>query len=309
MGVTGKKIIVTGATGQIGRPVAESLAADNEVWCLARFSNPAMKEELEALGLRTFRWDMTEPDLTGLPDDITHVFHAAVVGEYDDQTKAIPPTCEATADLMMHCRNAEAFAYTSSTIVYEPLEQGHRYQESDVLGGLSSPTFMPAYAPTKISAEATVRAMSHVLGLRSTIARVNLAYGFPKSSVNMGRMIPRYVKTIQAGEPLAVREPVNYISPIHCDDIVRQVPDLWRIASVPVTVMNWGSDDYVTEREIIEYVAELIGLPAKIETSELAPMTVAEDSTYRQSLIGHTHVTWRDGVRRAVEEYAPEALV
>jgi nucleoside-diphosphate-sugar epimerase len=308
MGVTGKKIIVTGASGQIGRPVAESLAAENDVWCLARFSNPTMKDDLEAQGIKTFRWDMTAPDLTGLPDDFTHVFHAAVVGEFDDQTKSIPPTCEATADLMMHCRNAEAFIYTSSTIVYEPLELGHRYKESDVLGGLSSPIFMPAYAPTKISAEATVRSMSHILQLPSTIARLNMAYGFPKTSVNMGRMIPRYVKTIQAGEPLFIREPINYSSPIHCDDIVRQVHDLWRIAALPVTVMNWGSDDYVSEREIVEYVAELIGIPAKIEVSELAPMTVAEDSTYRQSLIGNSQVTWRDGVRRSVEEYAPDAL-
>jgi len=33
-----RKILVTGLTGQIGFPMARFLAADNEVWGLARFS-------------------------------------------------------------------------------------------------------------------------------------------------------------------------------------------------------------------------------------------------------------------------------
>lgn len=42
-----RKILVTGATGQIGRPIAEKLVADNRVWCAARFSDPVLRRELE----------------------------------------------------------------------------------------------------------------------------------------------------------------------------------------------------------------------------------------------------------------------
>ena len=46
--MTGKKILIVGATGQLARPVAEALKADNEVWCVARFRDPAMRAELES---------------------------------------------------------------------------------------------------------------------------------------------------------------------------------------------------------------------------------------------------------------------
>ena len=48
-----RKILVTGATGQIAGPIAENFASDNEVWCAARFSDPKRKAELEAIGVKT----------------------------------------------------------------------------------------------------------------------------------------------------------------------------------------------------------------------------------------------------------------
>ena len=72
----GKKILVTGATGQIAGPIAENFAKDNEVWCAARFSDPKRKAELEAIGVKTFVWDMDSGDPSALPDDFTHVAHS-----------------------------------------------------------------------------------------------------------------------------------------------------------------------------------------------------------------------------------------
>ena len=45
----GQRILVTGATGQVARPLTEKLAEKNEVWAAARFSDPQAKEELEAV--------------------------------------------------------------------------------------------------------------------------------------------------------------------------------------------------------------------------------------------------------------------
>ena len=38
-----QKVLVTGATGQVARPIAEQLNANNEVWAAARFSDPEAK--------------------------------------------------------------------------------------------------------------------------------------------------------------------------------------------------------------------------------------------------------------------------
>ena len=118
----------------------------------------------------------------------------------------VPPTCEATAGLMAHCRNVEAFTYVSSTIVYERLEVGHRHAETDPLGGLSTPRFMPAYSATKLSAEATVRAVSHLFGIPATIARLNLAVRVPDPLGQHGPHDPEVGEHHPGGRP-GLREP------------------------------------------------------------------------------------------------------
>lgn len=53
MSLSGKKILITGATGQVAGPIAHTLARDNEVWCLARFTKPGSRAALEAHGIKT----------------------------------------------------------------------------------------------------------------------------------------------------------------------------------------------------------------------------------------------------------------
>lgn len=60
----GKKILVTGGTGQVARPVAEALAEHNEVWCLGRFGTPGVERALNEKSVTTWRWDMDDPVAT-----------------------------------------------------------------------------------------------------------------------------------------------------------------------------------------------------------------------------------------------------
>ena len=53
--LSGEKILITGPAGQIAFPLAEYLAADNEVWGIARFGDPATREQVDALGVTTRR--------------------------------------------------------------------------------------------------------------------------------------------------------------------------------------------------------------------------------------------------------------
>jgi nucleoside-diphosphate-sugar epimerase len=43
----GSKILITGPTGQVAVPIARALAADNEVWGIARFTDTTAREGLE----------------------------------------------------------------------------------------------------------------------------------------------------------------------------------------------------------------------------------------------------------------------
>src|SRR5689334_2186473 len=100
----GRKILITGATGQTFRPVAQALAADNEVWCLGRFGDADAEAALKGAGITTHRWDMGVEGLEGLPDDFTHVLHAATLRGTDDPDQVISVNAVGTGMLMTHCR-------------------------------------------------------------------------------------------------------------------------------------------------------------------------------------------------------------
>jgi hypothetical protein len=40
-----------------------------EVWCLGRFTDPIIEEELRVQGMRTWRWDMARDGLDDLPEE------------------------------------------------------------------------------------------------------------------------------------------------------------------------------------------------------------------------------------------------
>ncbi len=303
----GKKILVTGGTGQVARPVAEALAGQNEVWCLGRFGTPGVADELAAHGIRTFRWDMDDlgpTTLDGLPQDFTHVIHSAVRrGEDGDFNAAVAVNSVAVGRLMTHCRTAEAFLYVSTGALYARQTLDHLYTETDPVDGRAD--WLPAYPVGKIAAEGTVRAFGQVLGLPATIARLNIAYG----PGGYGGVPMLYFKRMLAGEPIPVPvEGQNWCSLLYTDDLVRQVPRLWEAAAVPTTLVNWGGDESVGITDCLHYLEELTGVAAKLVPSEVTRETYRFDPALRRELTGPCEVGWQDGIRRTVESMYPDLL-
>ncbi|MFJ3644510.1 NAD-dependent epimerase/dehydratase family protein [Streptomyces murinus] len=297
---TGKKILITGATGLVARTAAETLARDNEVWCLGRFSAPETERRLRDRGIRTQRWDMAADELDGVPDDFNHVLHAAVERGGADFEEAVTVNCVGTGRLMTHCRTAESFLFVSTSSVYAPHALDHRYTETDPLAAHSA--FLPTYPVGKLAAEGAVRALAVTLGLPTTIARLNVAYG-PHGHGGIPVVLYR---TMLAGEPIAVpHTDQHYCSPIHTDDIARHVPGLWSAATVPATVVNWGGDEIVGVRDLMTYVSELTGVPVAFVSSNVTRTVVAYDDTRRKSLVGACAWSWTDGVRQALEAHFP----
>ena len=77
--IAGKKILVTGATGRVALPMIRVLAQSNDVWGLARFRDPALRDVLEGLGVACVQKDLASDPFDDLPTDFTHVFHAGAV--------------------------------------------------------------------------------------------------------------------------------------------------------------------------------------------------------------------------------------
>ncbi|GGZ25640.1 NAD-dependent epimerase/dehydratase family protein [Streptomyces poonensis] len=301
----GQRILVTGGTGQVARPVAEALAEHNDVWCLGRFGTPGVERELSEKSITTWHWDMDDPSpdtLKGLPEDFTHVIHSAVRrGDDGDFNATAEVNAVATGRLMAHCRTAEAFLYVSTGALYARQTLDHAYTEDDPVDGVAD--WLPAYPVGKIATEGAVRAFSQVLGLPTTIARLNIAYG----PGGYGGVPMLYFKRMLAGEAIPV--PVtgqNWCSLLHTDDLVAQVPHLWRAAATPATLVNWGGDEPVGITECVEYMSELTGVEARLTPSEVTRETYRFDPTRRRSLTGPCTVSWRDGIRRTLEAHFPQ---
>ncbi|WP_395297068.1 NAD-dependent epimerase/dehydratase family protein [Kitasatospora hibisci] len=304
----GSKILVTGGTGQVARPVAEALAEQgNEVWCLGRFGTPGVEDELRARGITTWRWDMEDDGeyaLKGVPEDFTHVIHSAVRrGDDGDFNRAIDVNVSATGRLMAHCRTAESFLYVSTGALYARQTLDHAYTEDDPIDGVAD--WLPAYPVGKIATEGAVRALARVLGLPTTIARLNIAYG----PGGYGGVPMLYFQRMLAGQPIPVPlEGQNWCSLLYTSDLVRQVPHLWAAASVPATLVNWGGDEAVGITDCLRYIEELTGVPAELVPSEVTRETYQFDPTRRRALTGPCEVDWRDGIRLTLEALYPDHI-
>jgi len=289
----GAKILITGPTGQVATPITLALAADNEVWGAARFSDPAARAELEAAGVTCVPVDLRTGQFEALPTDFDYLINLAVAksGRWDIDLAA---NAEAVGLLMAHCRSARAVLHCSSTAVYDPPDDLPRAENAAL--GDNHKVFFPTYSISKIAGEVVARTAARQFDLPTTIARLNVPYG------DNGGWPAYQLDSMLAGEPVAVYPggPSRY-NPIHSDDIVAQVPKLLEIASVPATTLNWAGPDTVSIQEWCAYMGTLVGRePSFVETDRtLAGVPV--DVTRMHELIGPARVDWRDGLRRLVE--------
>src|SRR6266540_2890473 len=106
--LSGEKMLVTGPAGRIAFGLARSLVAENEVWGIARFSDPATREKVEALGATTRTLDIADGDFGDLPTDFTYLLHIAADFSPDDYDRALRVNAEATGFVLEHCRTAKA---------------------------------------------------------------------------------------------------------------------------------------------------------------------------------------------------------
>ncbi len=101
----------------------------------------------------------------------------------------------------------------------------------------------------------------------------------------------------------------NLCSPLYTDDLVRQVPLLWEVATPGATIVNWGGDERVGVTDCLRYLEELTGVAPRLDPSEVTRETYAFDPTVRRGLIGDCAVGWREGLRRMLAAHHPDRLL
>src|SRR6478672_6251167 len=245
----GAKILITGPTGQIATPISRALAADNEVWGIARFTDATAREGLEQAGVRCEAVNLASGDFSALPSDFDYVLNLAVA-KSGRWAKDLAANAESAGLLMAHCRTAKAFLHCSSAAVYDPPDDEVRTERA-ALGDNHKPLF-PTYSISKIAGETVARTMARALEVPTTIARLNVPYG------DNGGWPFYHMEMMLGGIPIPVPpgEPARY-NPIHEDDIIATIPKLLEAASVPATTVNWAGHQTVNLQEWCAYLGSL----------------------------------------------------
>jgi len=302
----GEKILITGPAGQFAAPIARALAADNDVWGIARFSQPGSREEVEAMGLTTRAIDLGTGDFGDLPDDFTILLHlAAYISPGGDYESAIRVNSEGTGLLLGHCRKAKAAMVMTTSSVYSPNpDPMHLYHETDPVGDCKLPG-MQTYGISKLMEEGVARACARLFNLPVVIARMNSAYG------NNGGLPSHHLAAMLEDKPIMLRSNPSGYSPIHERDIVDQVEGMLSAASVPATIVNWCGDEAIAAQDWIAYMGELTGREPQIQYYD-APGSqpgICCDTERRMAFTGPCNVSWREGVKEMIAARHPEALV
>ena len=178
------RVLVTGATGRVGFPVARALASRHQVFGLARCRSEGDQARLEEAGVEPIVADVADMELRHLPDGITHVFHAAArlgrEAQDKDWQQVFATNAQASGRLVAACPGA-AFVYCSTGSAYA--YQGQRPLREDDPPGVH----LGAYSLSKIAGEAVVRYAAEQAGNPLTIIRIFSTYG-PEGGTPVNRL-------------------------------------------------------------------------------------------------------------------------
>lgn len=293
--ISGEKVLVTGASGSIGLPLALHLAKENEVWGTARFAAPAdraagepptvgSRAELDAAGVTTRALDLGSGDFADLPEDFTYVLHLSWMrADLAHLEQALRTNVEGPGLLLQHCRKAKAALVMSGMGVYTGNDDPwHPYTETDPIGRGAT-----AYAPTspasKLGVEAVARFCARAFDLPVVITRLNTFMGTPASFPAM------HIAAVHEGRPMVAPHDPNPHSPTHLEDMKAQLEPLLDAASTPALVVNWCGDEVVTAQEWVAEAARLSGRPGELvirPPDPGSPTGTVADPTRRRSITG-----------------------
>ncbi|WP_101759725.1 NAD(P)-dependent oxidoreductase [Oceanicoccus sp. KOV_DT_Chl] len=300
--LTGKKILITGPTGQVALPVVEHFARIADVYALARFSKAEDRAVIEALGAKTLQADLADArSVMSIPDDFDYVLNFAVVksGNFDYDLAA---NGEGIGYLMTRCKSAKAILHFSSTAVYE-YDGLEPRKETDPLGDNHRVMF-PTYSIAKIAAETVCRFVARQHQIPTTIARLSVPYG------DNGGWMYFHMLMMKGGIPIEVHpDAPNYYNLLHADDYIAKIPYLLAAATPEVTTVNFGGSQRTSIEEWCAYISELTGFEPIFKNNPKAFGSLCIDTEKMHSLIGETAVDWKQGIKRQLEKLAPEVLI
>lgn len=284
-------LLVLGVGGKMGPSLArmavrtiEELGLPNRVYGVARFSQPGLREELEAAGVETIACDLLDRSaLAGLPDSRNVIFMAGQkFGTTGNQSLTwalnsfLPGlVCERYAD-------ARIVAFSTGNVYpLTPVALGGSREED-------TPAPVGEYAASCLGRERIFEHFSRTGGLRCALMRLNYAV-----EMRYGVLLDIARKAYR-GEPVDVS--MGAANVIWQGDANAQALGLLAHCASPAFVLNVTGPETLSVRRTAEEFARIFGVQPRVRGEE-SPTALLSNSSRAQALFGYPSVP----VQRVIE--------
>jgi len=284
------KVLVTGATGFIGRHLIKSLIGEHQLFCLAR------KKGRSEHHIQWIRQDFSSPlDTSVLPTEIDVIIHLAQsehYREFPERSREIfKVNIESTLSLLEYGRTIgiKKFVYASSGGIY-----GYSYEkfiETDMINPVNF------YLTSKYCSELIIANYNKFF--QTVILRFFFVYG--KGQKRM--LVPRMISQINQGLPTVIygRDGIK-INPIYVDDTIKVFDPILR---EPITgVFNIAGHEIISIRELAVLIGALVGRePNFVYEKDTHLGDIIGDNSRMKSVLGvMPRISLKEGIQFMIDE-------
>ena len=297
-----KRLLLTGASGYIGTKLIDTLKTTSLLDTCQLFA--VVKPGRAIPNVTPIFWDMREslPE-ADMPRQIDAVIHLATErargdDSLDSLTRHIRLSVDAVARLYdwSFRHGARKIIHFSSASVYQTnLEQTLLSDDTPLVTAPS-----PPYCLVKRwSDELACEFRPHVESVH--IIRPTQVYGPQQTEKSM---LGGIAKQLQTGKPFSLASPNGCcICPVYIDDLLYVVLQLLDLPSHQTVVV--AGPDILTERQVVEDIARLIGIDAVINTDSKEPpeMLAFMANKLNQLMPARPQTPWATGLPLSVQGF------
>lgn len=245
------KILVTGATGRLGRYVIDSLLEKGHSIKALLISPEDTAHLADHKHLEIVCGDITDSEtLIGVAEEADAVIHLAAVIDYTaPESTLYKVNTEGTRNLLKECSESSVkkFIYISSTAVYgkdlpkELIKEDHPLKPNN------------AYGKSKMLAEEEV--LKYKSKMNVVILRLSMLYGpgFDKGYFFI-------LKSIEKGDIKIIGNGKNRVPLLHVRDAVKAIGLSLENETKSGSIYNVSAVEPITQEELLEMAAEELGV-------------------------------------------------
>jgi nucleoside-diphosphate-sugar epimerase len=281
----GGDLLILGVAGKMGpslaaraRRAADEAGVKPRIIGVARFSDPALRRQLEETGVETIQADLLDPDqLAALPDAPNVLFMAGrKFGSTGDESLTWAMNVLAPAMVARRYQRSRIVAFSSGNVYpFTPVASGGP-TEDDPVGPVGE------YAQSALGRERMFQYFSSRLGTPVVILRLNYAIDL------------RYGVLVDIGTKVFERRPIDlamgYANVIWQGDANSVALRSFAHAKSPALILNLTGPEILPVRKVAEQFGQLLGIQPTFEGRE-AETALLNNAARCNRLFGNPSVT------------------